>query len=49
MNSLRLGPKEIMTSPLTLKHWEMRGCVVSTGATDALVLKHQAISIHNAD
>ena len=34
---------------LTLKHWEMHGCVVSTVATDALVLKHQAISIHNAD
>ena len=33
----------------TLKHWEMHGCVVSTVATDALVLKHQAISIHNAD
>ena len=25
------------------------GCVVNTVATDALVLKHQAISIHNAD
>ena len=36
-------------SGLTLKHWEMHGCVVSTVATDALVLKHQAISIHNAD
>ena len=34
---------------LTLKHQEMHGCVVSTVATDALVLKHQAISIHNAD
>ena len=30
---------------LTLKHREMHGCVVSTVATDALVLKHQAISI----
>ena len=35
--------------PLTLKHRETHGCVVSTVATDALVLKHQAISIHNAD
>ena len=35
--------------PLTLKHWETYGCVVSTVATDALVLKHQAISIHNVD
>ena len=34
---------------LTPKHWETHGCVVSTVATDALVLKHQAISIHNAD
>ena len=34
---------------LTLKHQETHGCLVSTVATDALVLKHQAISIHNAD
>ena len=34
---------------LTLKHRETHGCVVITVATDALVLKHQAISIHNAD
>ena len=34
---------------LTLKRRETHGCVVSTMATDALVLKHQAISIHNAD
>ena len=34
---------------LTLKHRETHGCVVSIVATDALVLKHQAISIHNAD
>ena len=34
---------------LTLKHRETHGCIVSTVATDALVLKHQAISIHNAD
>ena len=37
------------TPLLTLKHRETHGCVVSTVATDALVLKHQAISIHNAD
>ena len=35
--------------PLTLKHRETHGCIVSTVTTDALVLKHQAISIHNAD
>ena len=34
---------------LTLKHWETHGYIVSTVATDALVLKHQAIIIHNAD
>ena len=34
---------------LTLKHQKTHGCVVSTVATDALVLKHQDISIHNAD
>ena len=34
---------------LTHKHQETHGCVVSTVATDALVLKNQAISIHNAD
>ena len=28
---------------------EMHGCIVSTVATDAQVLKHQVISIHNAD
>ena len=39
----------IQTSSLTLKHRETHGCVVSTVATDALVIKHQAISIHNAD
>ena len=34
---------------LTLEHRETHGCVVSTVATDALVLKHQVISIFNAD
>ena len=34
---------------LTLKHRETHGYIVSTVATDALVLKHQAISIHNAE
>ena len=34
---------------LTLKHRERHGCVVNTVATDALVLKHQVTSIHNAD
>ena len=34
---------------LTSKHRETHACVVSTVVTDALVLKHQAISIHNAN
>ena len=28
---------------------EMHGCILSIVATDALVLKHQAISTHSAD
>ena len=39
----------LATGILTPKHRETHGCVISTVATDALVLKHQAISIHNAD
>ena len=34
---------------LTHKQLEMYGYVLSTAATDALVLKHQAISVHSAD
>ena len=46
-----MNDREISRSAvyLTLKHWETHGCVVSTVATDALVLKHQVISILNAD
>ena len=33
----------------THKELDMHGCVLSTVSTDALVLKHQATSIHNAD
>ena len=39
----------LTTNYLTLTQRETHGCIVSTVATDALVLKHQAISIHNAD
>ena len=39
----------IINHVLTLKHRETHGCVVSTVATDALVLKHQAISILSTD
>ena len=31
------------------KHLEKHGCALSTVTTDALVLKHQVISIHSAD
>ena len=34
---------------LTLKQLVTHGCVPLTEPTDALVLKHQAISIHSAD
>ena len=34
---------------LTHKQLDMHGCVLSTAATDALVLKHQAISIQSVD
>ena len=34
---------------LTHKQLETHECVLSTVATDALVLKHQTISIHIAD
>ena len=34
---------------LTHKWLEMHGCILSTVATDALVLKQLAISIHSAD
>ena len=34
---------------LTLKQLEMHGCILSNDTTDTLVLKHQAISTHNAD
>ena len=42
-------PGDNPLSDLTLKHRETHGCVVSTVATDALVLKHQAISILSTD
>ena len=42
--------KIYICSTLTNKQLEMHhGCVLSTVATDGLVLKHQAINIHTAD
>ena len=38
-----------LKSVLTLKHLETHGRIVSFVATNALVLKHQAISIPSAD
>ena len=40
---------ELCNIMLTHKHRETHGCVVTTVATDALVLKHQAISILSTD
>ena len=34
---------------LTQKQLETHGCILITVATDALVIKHQAIGIHSAD
>ena len=44
-----IGTTDVETSHLTLKHWETHGCLVRTVATDALVLKHQAIGILSTD
>ena len=34
---------------LIYKHPEMHGCILSSVATDALVLERQSISIHSPD
>ena len=47
--SAKWRPFCLRLNVLTLKHQETHGCVVSTVATDALVLKHQAISILSTD
>ena len=38
-----------MSYGLTHRWLKTNGCVLNTVATDALVLKHQAISIHSAN
>ena len=45
------GQKSLYMTHVLLapKHLETHGCIVSTVATDALVLKHQAISIPSTD
>ena len=49
MLSAKGQPFCLSLNVLTLKHRETHGCVVSTVATDVLVLKHQAISILSTD
>ena len=49
MSFMQERPIYILWIYLTLKRRETHGCVVSTVATDALVLKHQVISILNTD
>ena len=49
ITNLKPQPHPLAANELTLKHRETHGCVVSTVATDALVLKHQAISILSTD
>ena len=39
----------MLYAALTHKQLEMLECIISTVATDALVLKHQGISIHSVD
>ena len=48
LNKLLSG-HPFLTQFLTHKQLETHGCILSIVATDALVLKHQAICIHNAD
>ena len=40
---------KVSVDTLTNKHLETHGCIINTVATDALLIKHQAISIHSAD
>ena len=53
MQYIGIGPGEyiLLTHHVVVTHkqLEQHGCVLSTMATDALVLKHQAISTHSAD
>ena len=43
------GNTHMLELELAHKQLETQGCILSTVATDALVLKHQAIIIHSAD
>ena len=46
---ISLHNNEMYIHLLTHKQLEINVCVLSTVATDALVLKHQAISTHDAE
>ena len=48
-SKMRRNLKNYWKLHLTPKQLETHGCILSTVATDAQVLKHQAISTHNAD
>ena len=41
--------KKLIQNTWTHEWLETNGCIISTVATDALVLKHQDISTHSAD
>ena len=43
------GVQGVQNFLLTHKQLEIHGCVISSVATDGLVLKHQAISSHTID
>ena len=47
--SVSYGYTGLAFNGLIHKYLEMHGCIHSIVATNALVLKHQAISTHNAD
>ena len=42
-------PLQLPTASIFHKKLEKHGCILSNVATDALVLKHQVISTHNAN
>ena len=48
-SKMRRNLKDYWKLHLTPKQLETHGCILSTVATNAQVLKHQAISTHNAD
>ena len=45
----RISRNHVVFEGLTHNQLETHGCILGTVAADALVLKHQAISIYSAD